>query len=150
MNAMSISNTGIDLIKNFETLECKAYLCPAGVWTVGWGTTFKPDGKKVTSKDEVTEKEALEYLKHDISDAEKTINMFVSIELTQNEFDALVSFVYNIGRENFRTSTLLKRLNNNDLIGIAIEFTYWVHGGGKVLPGLVARRNKERELFMKQ
>jgi lysozyme len=148
---LSISQDGIDLIKHFEQLSLNAYLCPAGVPTIGWGHT----GKDVKLGSRVTVKEAEELLRLDIADFEEDVNNLVKVPLTQNQFDALVSFAFNCGSdidadniaEGLGDSTLLKKLNGKDYVGAASEFIKWVRAGGRVLAGLVRRRKAEHSLF---
>ena len=149
IDVMSTSQNGINLISSFEGCELKAYLCPAKVWTIGFGTTVYPNGVKVKKGDSCTLDQAKQFKAHDLKNFEKAVNNLVKVQLTQNQFDALVSFTYNIGAGAFEKSTLLKKLNAGDYQGVADQFTVWNKGGGKVLQGLVNRRAKERELFLK-
>lgn len=135
---------GLTLIKQFEGLRLQAYKCPADRWTIGYGHTAD-----VGANDVITEEEALSFLRQDVAGSERAVNQYVHVPLTQNQFDALVSFVFNLGVGNFRTSTLLKKLNAGDDDGAAQEFGRWIHAGGKALPGLVRRREAERALFLK-
>ena len=139
---MRISRTGIELIKAHEGLRLAAYICPSGVPTIGYGHTYN-----VKMGDRITEEQAEKFLIDDLAVAEREVNRY-GLNLTQNQFDALVSFVFNVGVGNFRSSTLLKRLkaNPNDP-DIANQFKKWVYGGGKVLPGLVRRREEEAKLY---
>ena len=139
---MKPSQDCIDIVKEFEGFRENAYLCPAGVWTIGYGTT-----KGVTSGDTVTEQEAEELLMEDLTEASKAVEELVDIPLTQAQYDALVSFVYNVGREAFRQSTLLRLLNSNNTEAAALQFSRWNKANGKVLPGLTRRRLAERQLF---
>ena len=148
-DVMSTSQNGIDLISSFEGCELVAYLCPAKVWTIGFGTTVYPNGVKVKKGDTCTLEQAKQFKAHDLKRFEKTVNDLVKVSLTQNQFDALVSLTYNIGTGAFEKCTLLKKLNVSDYQGAADQFTVWNKGGGKVLQGLVNRRAKERELFLK-
>jgi lysozyme len=125
-----------------------AYLCPAGVMTIGFGTT-RINGKPVVANQKVTVDEANLFLDQDLKQFEDAINKLVKIELNQNQFDALASFVYNVGIENFRKSTLLKKLNANDILGAANEFSRWNRAKGKVLAGLTRRRESEKLLFLR-
>lgn len=145
----SVSQNGINLLSSFEGCELAAYLCPAKVWTIGFGTTVYPSGVKVKKGDTCTPDQAKQFKAHDLKRFEKTVNDLVKVPLTQNQFDALVSLTYNIGTGAFEKSTLLKKLNVSDYQGAADQFTVWNKGGGKVLQGLVSRRAKERELFLK-
>lgn len=143
---MKVSPQGLDLIRHFEGLFLHAYLCPARVWTIGYGHTglTHKDGT-VKQGREVTEQEALKLLAHDMGKFEKRVNDLVTVSLTQNEFDALVSFDFNTGA--LHKSTLLKKINQGDKRGAELEFAKWNRGGGRVLAGLVRRRKAERFLF---
>jgi len=140
---MQISEKGLDLIKRFEGCQLSAYRCPAGVLTIGYGHTHG-----VHAGDTCTPRQAELWLTEDCSVAELTIESNVKVPVNQNQFDALVSFVFNLGAGNFVKSTLLKKLNAGDYTGAAIEFDCWVNAGGRKLPGLVKRRAAERELFL--
>ena len=145
---MKIGNKGVSLIKEFEGLRLRAYDDGIGVWTVGIGTIRYPNGKRVQKGDVITESQAEEYLKHDLNNFEKTVNEVVKVPLTQNQYDAIVSLTYNIGATAFSRSTLLKRLNNKDYKGAADQFLVWNKAGGKVMHGLIRRREAERALFL--
>lgn len=146
----SISKTGIDLISSFEGIRLNAYDDGVGVWTIGIGATVYPNGVKVKKGDKCTLEQAKEYFAHDLKRFEKTVNDLVIVSLTQNQFDALVSLTYNIGSTAFKNSTLLKKLNAKDFTGAADQFLVWNKGGGKVMKGLVRRREAERALFLKK
>ena len=148
---MKISNNGLDLIKQFEGLSLTPYLCPANIPTIGYGNTFYEDGTKVTLKDKpITEQRASELIEYIVNKTfSDNINKVVKVPLNQNQFDALVSFAYNIGNGNFNWSTLLKKLNKSDYEGAALEFGRWNQANGKIIQGLVLRRQKEKELFNK-
>lgn len=145
---MKTSNKGIELIKSHEGFREKAYKCPAGIWTIGYGHT-----KGVKSGDVITKSQGEAYLREDLNDAETAVNDQL-LKLNQNRFDALVSFVFNVGVGNFKRSTLLKkaRANANDA-SIAGEFRKWKYaknpktGQMEVLPGLVRRREDELKLY---
>jgi len=143
---MKISSCGLDLIRHFEGLYLTAYLCPARVWTIGYGHTglTHKDGTVKYGR-VITESEAVKLLAHDMQKFEERVNRLVKVPLTQDEFDALVSFDFNTGA--LHRSTLLKKLNQGDKKGAAAEFAKWTRGGGKVLSGLVRRRKAERHLF---
>jgi lysozyme len=149
----TISDKGIQLIEQFEcsgdvTKFLKAYLCPAGVWTIGIGTTVYPDGQKVKQGDLITKEQAYDYLRFDLAYTEKQVDSYTTDSINQNQFDALVSFAYNVGTGALKSSTLLKKVNANPSDPtIRKEFERWVHGGGKVLPGLVTRRKAEADLY---
>ncbi len=141
---MITSQKGIDLIKGFEGCRLKAYKCPAGIWTIGYGhTSGVKEGQAITFS------QAEEFLKQDLKRFETSVRSLVTVAITQNQFDALVSFCYNLGAGALKTSTLLKKLNNGDYNGAAEEFDRWVYANGKKLQGLVRRRAAEKELFKK-
>lgn len=148
---MKISENGLNLIKKFEGLSLKPYLCPAGIPTIGYGNTFYENMTKVTMQDaEITEERADKLFDFLVSTKfVSVVNRLVIVDLTQNQFDALVSFVYNLGAGNFEQSTLLKKVNQLDFIGASLEFEKWNKAGGKVLNGLTKRRLAEKELFLK-
>lgn len=140
---------GIDLIKQFEGFRAKPYKCPAGIPTIGYGATFYPDGKKVTMNDKaITEEEGVELLKSMLSKFEQYVDSYCIDTITQNQFDALVSFCYNLGPNNLKSSTLLKKVNANaNDETIRAEFMKWTKAGGKTLKGLVTRRTAEADLY---
>ena len=137
------SETGIELIKKWEGCRLNAYLCPANVWTIGYGHTAG-----VKKGDEITYAEANKLLKSDLEHYEKAVNDSVTAPLNQNQFDALVLFTYNVGVGAFQKSTLLRTLNHKNYRGAAQQFKRWVKAGKKTLPGLVSRRKDEEELFL--
>lgn len=140
---------GIDLIKQFEGFSAKPYLCPAKICTIGFGATFYPDGKKVTMNDKLlTESEGIDLLKNMLKSFEQYVDSYCIDTINQNQFDALVSFCYNLGPANLKSSTLLKKVNANpNDPTIKDEFLKWTKAGGKVLKGLVTRRNAESNLY---
>lgn len=147
---MKASQNCIDIIKQFEGFRSKPYLCPAGIPTIGYGSTRYANGFAVSLKDApITEQVAGDIMRATLTTYENAVSRYVTVPLNQNQFDALVDFAYNAGAQNLRTSTLLKKLNAGDAVGAANEFGKWVNGGGKKLPGLVARREAERQLFLK-
>lgn len=148
---MKTSEKGIALIKEFESLELSAYPDPGTggePYTIGWGTTVYPSGDEVMLGDTITKEEAEEYLMQDLRRFEIAVDANVQAPLNQNQFDALVSFVYNVGEANFESSTLLRRLNEKKYEAAAEQFTRWVYAGGRKLKGLIRRRQAEKELFM--
>ncbi|MDS7929214.1 lysozyme [Acinetobacter sp. V102_4] len=147
---VTTSQVGVDLITSFESIKLKAYDDGVGVWTIGIGTTIYPNGVKVKQGDTCTLDQAKSYFKHDLAKFEKTVNESVTVPLTQNQFDALVSLTYNIGSGAFKNSTLLKKLNKSDFQGAADQFLVWKKAKDKVLTGLVRRREAERALFLKK
>ena len=148
---MKVSNTGLSLIKSFEGLMLNPYLCSAGKPTIGWGSTYYPDGKKVTLQDkEITEEKAFEILEYTANkDFGSNINKVVKVQLNQNQFDALVSFAYNIGNGNFNSSTLLRWLNQGNYKEASMQLLRWNKSKGIVLNGLTKRRKAEKALFDK-
>ncbi|MDK1709049.1 lysozyme [Serratia marcescens] len=145
---MNISKGGIELIKRFEGLRLKGYQDSVGVWTIGYGWTQPVDGKKVGPGMQIDQATADRLLKCGVVQYEQGVNQLVKERITQGQFDALVSFAYNLGLRSLSTSTLLKKLNAGDKAGAADEFGKWVNAGGKRLKGLVARRAAEREMFL--
>lgn len=148
---LTIGLSGISLIKKYEGCKLKSYLCPAKVWTIGYGSTFYADGTKVEAGQTISQETAnelfLNVLKGFVSGVERSITS----KLTQNQFDALVSIAYNIGLGAFRKSTLLKKVNANpNDPTIANSFKAWNKAGGKVLKGLVNRREAEVALYFKK
>ena len=139
---MQISERGLALIKEFEGLYLKAYRCPAGVPTIGYGHTAG-----VAMGQTITEQQADEYLRRDVRQFERAVERLVKVPLTQGKFDALVSFAFNLGAGALQSSTLLRLLNSGDYAGAAAQFGRWTKAGGRVLPGLVRRREAERRLF---
>ncbi|MBO5523436.1 MAG: glycoside hydrolase family protein [Roseburia sp.] len=141
--AFKTSQAGVNLIKSFEGCRLTAYQDSAGVWTIGYGHT-----SGVKKGMTITEAQAEAYLKGDLGTAENAVNGKVTYSIKQNQFDALVSFTYNVGSGNFGSSTLLKKLNQGDITGAANEFDKWNKAGGKVLEGLVRRRAAEKAMFL--
>lgn len=149
MKITTVNDAGIALITSFEGFEPKPYLCSAGVPTIGFGTTRYPNGKKVTLSDkEITRFEATFYFHHDLKHFELAVDAMATDTVTQNQFNALVSFAYNLGAQSLKRSTLLKLVNenhNNQLI--QNEFMKWVSAGGKKVAGLVRRRAAESKMY---
>ena len=139
---MKISNTGIDLIKHFEGCELEAYKCAAGVPTIGYGHI-----KGVSMGDTITQEQAEEMLVHELTEYENYIHDCVTVPISQNQFDAMVSWVFNLGVGNLKASTLLKTLNVGDYNGVPAQIMRWNKAGGKVLEGLTRRRQAEADLF---
>jgi lysozyme len=143
MVGLQISENGLNLIKQSEALRLDAYQDSVGVWTIGYGHI-----SGVKENDRITEEQADAFLKADLETVEKCIANCVSVSLTQGQYDALCSFVFNLGCMALRNSTLLRKLNSGDDVGASEEFQKWSHAGGKVLAGLVTRRAKEAEMFL--
>jgi lysozyme len=148
---MKPSKNCIDLIKTFEGFSDRAYLCPASKWTIGYGATFYPNGKLVTAKDpQITREKAIEMLTLMVGKFADQVAKLIKVEISQNQFDALVSLSYNIGIGNFRNSTLLRKLNlkeNNAVL--SAEINKWNRANGHIMAGLTRRRKAEAELFNK-
>ena len=134
----------VDIIKQYESCELEAYKCPANVWTIGYGHT-----KGVTEGMAITEEEAEKLLQEDLEVVENYIDTLV-YHLTQNQYDALVSFMFNVGIGNFSKSTMKKYLDSGDMLMASEEFDKWVFCKGQVLGGLIARREDEKSLFLKE
>lgn len=146
---MKTSSKGKAIIKQYEGFRAKPYLCPAKIPTIGYGATYYTDGRKVKLSDPaISEADADKLLDKMLVKYEDAVNRYVQVPMTQNQFDALVSFCYNLGQENLRNSTLLKKLNNKDYNGAADQFLRWDKANGKVLAGLTKRRTDERKLFL--
>lgn len=145
---MKITEKGINLIKKYEGCKLKAYLCPAHIPTIGWGNTAYKNGSKVKLGDTITQEQADELLIHILNYFSDGISHAITKELTDNQYNALLSFSYNLGLGNLRVSTLLKKVNAdpNDL-SIKAEFLKWNKAGGKILAGLTKRREEEATLY---
>ena len=145
---MRSSQRLVDMIKAFEGFSAEPYLCPAKVWTIGHGTTRYPNGVFVGPQDpDITKGYAEQYLRADLVKFELGVSKAVTVPLSQNQFDALVSFAYNVGLGNLKSSTLLKLLNAGKYSDAALEFLKWDKAKGKALPGLTKRRKAEMDLF---
>lgn len=146
---LQISSRGLDLIKRFEGFRAAPYLDPVGIPTIGYGATYYPDGRPVRMGDPpLTEFEADTLLHHHVRRYAAGIGRYAQVPLTQEQFDALTSWAYNVGLENARTSTLIKRLNAGDYHGAADQLLRWVYAGGRPLAGLKRRRAAERAMFL--
>lgn len=139
-----INDLGLDIIREFESLELEAYYCPANVLTIGYGHT----GPDVYEGQVINDAQANELLMQDVVFAEDGISSLAPFWLSDNQFSALVSFVFNIGVGAFEQSTMLRKLNADDVIGAANEFPRWNKSRRRVLRGLTIRREAERDLFM--
>ncbi|MGA4664424.1 lysozyme [Enterobacter ludwigii] len=145
---MQTSEKGIALIKQFEGCKLTAYQDSVGVWTIGYGWTQPVDGKPIRAGMTIKQETAERLLKTGLVSYESDVSRLVKVGLTQGQFDALVSFTYNLGARSLSTSTLLRKLNAEDYAGAADEFLRWNKAGGKVLNGLTRRREAERALFL--
>ena len=145
---MKTNKEGIDLLHHFESCKLDAYICPASVWTIGWGNTQYEDGSKVRPGDRVTQERADELFLNILSGFEKSVQGLVKSKINDNQFSALVSFSYNVGAGNLQKSTLLKKLNIDPSDpSIKDEFLKWNKAGGKALNGLTRRREAESKLY---
>ena len=145
---MQTSEKGIALIKEFEGCKLTAYQDSVGVWTIGYGWTQPVDVKPIRAGMTIKQETAERLLKTGLVSYESDVSRLVKVSLTQGQFDALVSFTYNLGARSLSTSTLLRKLNAGDYAGAADEFLRWNKAGGKVLNGLTRRREAERALFL--
>lgn len=144
---MKTSPAGIALIQQFEGRRLEAYKCPAGVWTIGYGHTSAAGKPDVKPGMVITRQEANDILVRDLVRYEDAVDRLVKVPLTQNQFDALVSFTFNVGEAALAKSTLLKRLNADDYDAVPAELMKWTKGGGRELPGLVRRRRAEAAMW---
>lgn len=145
---MQTSEKGITLIKEFEGCRLTAYQDSVGVWTIGYGWTQPVDGKPIRAGMTIKQETAERLLKTGLVSYESDVSRLVKVGLTQGQFDALVSFTYNLGARSLSTSTLLRKLNAGDYAAAADEFLRWNKAGGKALNGLTRRREAERALFL--
>lgn len=145
MKITKLSQKGLELIKQFEGLSLTPYVCAGGINTIGYGNTYYTNGKKVTLQDKpITKEQAEELLKFSLSTYEKAVDSFCRDDISQSQFDALVSFAYNLGTGALQKSTLIKKVNANPKdVTIADEFMKWNKANGKVLVGLTKRRQAE-------
>lgn len=147
---MKVNKEGIELVKSFEGCFLKAYLCPAKVWTIGYGSTKYQNGISVKQGDKITQQEAETLLSDTLTEFSKGVSKLIKVELNDNQFSALVSFAFNLGVGALSKSTLLKKVNANpNDKTIEQEFMKWVNAGGKKLNGLVRRRTAESKLYFK-
>lgn len=147
---MQVSSNCINIIKECEGFRSKPYKCPAGVATIGYGSTRYLDGKPVKMTDApITEAQAADLMKLSLREYEAAVLRYVKAPINQNQFDALVDFAYNVGAQNLRSSTLLRLLNLGQYSAAASEFGKWAYAAGKKMDGLVKRRKLEQNLFMK-
>ena len=144
---MKVSNKGLELIKEFEGFSSVAYLCSAKKATIGYGNTFWEDGTPVKIGDQISKERAETLLKHVVDNFSVAVEVDIKIEVTQNQFDAMVSLAYNIGLGAFKNSTLLRQLNRGNFVGASQEFLRWDKSNGKPLLGLTRRREREKLLF---
>jgi lysozyme len=143
VNNLTYSKTGLCLTESCEACRCEAYQDQAGVWTIGYGHT----GPDVHAGLSITEQQAEALLAQDVKRSAACVNASVTVALTQDEFDGLVDFVFNVGTGAFEKSTMLVDLNKGDFSAAAEQFQMWDHAGGKVVAGLLRRRTQEAQLF---
>lgn len=145
---MTPSNACLQLITSSEGFSSMPYRCPAGVPTIGYGSTFYADGRRVKMDDlPIAEPEARLLLIHEVERVANQIIAASKIQLTRGQLDGLTSFAYNVGPKALLDSTLWRKLQAGNLAGSAEQFDRWIHGGGKILPGLITRREAERKMF---
>lgn len=148
---MKTNQLGIKLLHDFESCVLTAYLCPASVWTIGWGNTYYADGSKVKQGDKITQQMADRLFDVILGRFEVSVKNALTANVNDNQFSALVSFTYNLGTANLGSSTLLKKVNKNpDDPTIATEFAKWKNAGGKPSNGLIRRRKAESDLYFKK
>jgi len=143
-----VNARGVSIIKTFEGYSSKVYHCPAGIPTIGYGSIWDLDGKRVTmSQPKITKAQAETLLLREIHHVERAIRTLIRIPLNQNQFSALVSWTFNLGSGRLQSSTLRTKINRGDHDGAALEFPKWRRAGGKILQGLVKRRAVEKTLY---
>ena len=139
---------GLDLVIHFEGYSSTPYLCSGGVWTIGYGTTRYPDGRRVTKGDAAcTKEQAEEWLHHELTKAEQVVMRYCTPYLNDMQRSALASFVYNLGSGAFKASTLRRRINSGDWDDVPYQLSRWNKAGGRVLRGLVRRREAEADMW---
>ena len=148
---MNVNKQGIQLVKSFEGCFLNAYLCPAKVWTIGYGSTKYPNGKSVKQGDKITQQESETLLSDTLDEFSKGVSKLIKVELNDNQFSALVSFAFNLGIGALSKSTLLKKVNANpNDKTIEQEFMKWVNKGSSFEKGLTRRREAEWKLYSKR
>lgn len=146
---MNIGDRGLDLIRAFEGFRADPYLDAVGVPTIGYGSTYYPDGQRVRLTDPpISEPEARRLMQATLAEFEDGISAALRVGVTQSQFDALVCWAFNVGVSAAQQSTLMHRLNAGDVQGAADQFLRWNRAGGQVLRGLTRRREAERALFL--
>ena len=146
---MNINATGLSIITDSEGFFSAPYRCPAGIPSVGYGSTRLLDGSRVTmDSPKVTKNEAKALLRRHLDHVEAAILQLIRVSLNENEFSSLCSWTYNLGSGRLQSSTLRAKLNRNNRLGAANEFPKWRRAGGKIMRGLVIRRERERRLFL--
>ena len=144
-----MTDEGLDLIKLYEGYSSSPYLCPAQHWTIGYGAIWGMDDKRVTEDNpDINEDQADYLLRRDVKKSEMAVLRHIRVPLEDGQFNALCSFVFNLGSGALQSSTLRRKINRGDYIGAANEFPRWVFAGGRKLKGLVRRREHERLMFI--
>ena len=144
-----MTDEGLDLIKLYEGYSSSPYLCPAQHWTIGYGAIWGMDDKRVTEDHpDINEDQADYLLRRDVKKSEMAVLRHIRVPLEDGQFNALCSFVFNLGSGALQSSTLRRKINRGDYIGASNEFPRWVYAGGRKLKGLVRRREHERLMFI--
>jgi|TARA_R110000751_G_scaffold58667_2_gene123593 GH24 family phage-related lysozyme (muramidase) len=147
---MRCNDAGIEIIKKYEGCSLRCYLDPIGIPTIGYGSIWGLDHSRLVSNHrDITENEAEYLLKRELLTTENAVARMVRTALTENQFSAVCCLVYNVGSGRFRSSTIKMKLNRQDFEGAANEFWKWRRAGGKILRGLVRRREEEKQLFLR-
>jgi GH24 family phage-related lysozyme (muramidase) len=141
-----ITQTGLELIKKFEGFSSHIYICAAGYPTIGYGHLVK-ENERAEFANGITEAQALELLRKDVQIAEKAVSRLITVPLTDGQFDALVSFTFNLGSGALQRSTLRNKINREEYEDVPAEFMKWVLAGGRKLEGLIKRRNSEAYMY---
>lgn len=146
---MQINAQGLAIIKHYEGFKSDPYVCPAGYWTIGYGSIRDKHRRRVhADTDSISTIEGEMLLLLELDEVERYVKALVNVELTENQFSALCSFVFNVGSGRFKASTLRAKLNRGDYEGASEQFKWWRKGGGRILKGLVLRRQAETDLFL--
>ena len=146
-----INEAGLELIELFEGFSSEPYQDVAGIWTIGFGSIYGADGKRVTQDHQsISKADASKLMERDIKRTEDTLARLITVDVTLNQFSALCSFAYNVGTGAFQRSTARMKLNRQDYQGCADELLRWKYAGKRVIPGLLRRREAERELFLNE
>lgn len=142
-----ITQKGLELIKQFEGFSSVIYKDSAGLPTIGYGHLIK-ENEKALFKSGITKSKAEELLKADVNTAERAVTRLITVPLNDNQFDALVSFTFNLGAASLQRSTLRAKVNRAEHEQVSLEFLRWVYAGGRKIPGLIRRRQAEAELYL--
>ena len=142
-----VSQDGLDLVKRFESFSATIYICPAGKQTIGYGHVIVDEAERERFAGGISEEDAETLLARDMETVERTVLRLIQVPLTDGQFDALASFAFNVGGGCLQRSTLRSKVNRGEHAAVPAEFLKYVHGGGRVLPGLVRRRRAEGRLY---